>query len=541
LSEAGRHNLNIEECHASSVEHIPYLYRLYRQWERKGKGVFNGGKVVCQSIPKEDEWRRYCGNLYVNEVAYQQMLKDYNSYWSWMANRNDSRWIDQESNADLDFDCFLDSETEFLTKNGWKKYDNVSESDLLATVDKNNVLEWQGYYDRFDKKYTGKIYTYQNSYIKFSVTPNHKLLVSDCHRGKNKNSLTYHDDQSNWYQESVEEYFLGKRSHKHMLVSCRPKDVEDYAVSDDYIRLLGGYLSDGSINFDRNKDPQYVCISQLERGRLCEFIDVVKDYEISVCSHKRHDRNELTYIVKDTDLAREFLKIAGHGASNKRVPEFVSSFSSRQFELFLDSIIAGDGHNHPKGHRIYYTISKELADGLYALLVQFGYVSKIMGPYDRSRDGWASMYQVFLSSKNSMAQCINKNSPKGNRKSGWSISDVDDSRIVCFSVRNSTLITRNGNKMAILGNCKNMQHTIRLLYSGINILKEGEPIVRFSGDKLKFLRDIREDKYNYEYLMSYAEELEKEAKELYRTCKLPEDVDFDAVDNFYRELTQTGD
>jgi len=104
LADFKRHYVDIETCHVSSVEHIPNLYRLYRYTEGDVKGVFKGDKVVCQSIPKDDEWMKYTGNLFVNEIAFQKSSKDYKSYWDWMANRNDSRWIDQESDDDLDFD-----------------------------------------------------------------------------------------------------------------------------------------------------------------------------------------------------------------------------------------------------------------------------------------------------------------------------------------------------------------------------------------------------------------------------------------------------
>jgi predicted nucleotidyltransferase len=104
LSDVKRHNIHIDNCHASSVEHIPNFYRLYSVHNGESKGVLKGDKVVCQSIPKKDEWLGYCGNFHVNEIAFQQELKAYKSYWEWMAKRNDARWIHQENKKDLDFD-----------------------------------------------------------------------------------------------------------------------------------------------------------------------------------------------------------------------------------------------------------------------------------------------------------------------------------------------------------------------------------------------------------------------------------------------------
>jgi hypothetical protein len=52
---------------------------------------------------------------------------------------------------------------------------------------------------------------------------------------------------------------------------------------------------------------------------------------------------------------------------------------------------------------------------------------------------------------------------------------------------------------------KNMQHCIRLLMSGENILRYGEPLVRFEGADLQYLRDIRANKFSYEEIMADVE------------------------------------
>jgi len=49
---------------------------------------------------------------------------------------------------------------------------------------------------------------------------------------------------------------------------------------------------------------------------------------------------------------------------------------------------------------------------------------------------------------------------------------------------------------------KNLMHCMRLLLSGKNILINGEPIVRFEGAQLKYLKDIRAGKFEYEDIMA---------------------------------------
>jgi len=89
-------NINLNYCHVASLEHAPNIYRLYHYGD-KAKGVFRGDNMlVCESIPKQDEWDKIIGLLIYDKNEYDKAVKDWHSYWDWVNNRNDHRWIDQE-------------------------------------------------------------------------------------------------------------------------------------------------------------------------------------------------------------------------------------------------------------------------------------------------------------------------------------------------------------------------------------------------------------------------------------------------------------
>ncbi|MFW5803739.1 MAG: DNA polymerase beta superfamily protein [bacterium] len=95
--------INLKDFHVAALEHCSNIYRLYFYGD-KSKGVFRGNDMlVCESIPKEDEHSRFAGLLIYNQTAYEKALKEWHSYWDWMKNRNDARWIDQEKGK-LNFD-----------------------------------------------------------------------------------------------------------------------------------------------------------------------------------------------------------------------------------------------------------------------------------------------------------------------------------------------------------------------------------------------------------------------------------------------------
>ena len=100
LSDA---SIDLNEYHVSSVEHSQGLYRLY-YYGAEAKGVFRGGELVCESIPKDHEKTHCRGLLLFNEAAYECAKRDHKNYWQWRNNRNETRWQEQES-GQRDYDA----------------------------------------------------------------------------------------------------------------------------------------------------------------------------------------------------------------------------------------------------------------------------------------------------------------------------------------------------------------------------------------------------------------------------------------------------
>ena len=95
--------LDLQECHVAALEHSSSMYRIYH-YGSGARGVFRGGKIVCESISIEDERSRCIGFLCVNEQAYERAVRDHRNYWEWRRNRNEARWHSQESGA-IDYDA----------------------------------------------------------------------------------------------------------------------------------------------------------------------------------------------------------------------------------------------------------------------------------------------------------------------------------------------------------------------------------------------------------------------------------------------------
>lgn len=86
-------------------------------------------------------------------------------------------------------------------------------------------------------------------------------------------------------------------------------------------------------------------------------------------------------------------------------------------------------------------------------------------------------------------------------------------------------------------NSKHMMHTFRLLYSGLNIMKHGEPLVRVTPELRDRLLAIRSGKFDYDILVKEAEELASELQDLKAQSSLPERADINAINTVLLEIT----
>jgi len=86
---------------------------------------------------------------------------------------------------------------------------------------------------------------------------------------------------------------------------------------------------------------------------------------------------------------------------------------------------------------------------------------------------------------------------------------------------------------------KNLMHTFRLLYSGLNIMTCGVPLVRFEGEKLAELRAIRAGSFSYAELIEKAQSLSEKLEALRTSSTLPETADRKRINQLLLDITAT--
>ncbi len=432
------------------------------------------------------------------------------------------------------FDCYDDEETEFLTRRGWLRFDDVTGEDELAGVDPvTGRIEWSRYQARADKKYTGDLYTIEPYLSRCVVTEGHRMLVSPLHRNPGNNySTAYVPECANWRLETLGVLLNGKKGSRTQRSFFHIRrngfsDAADYPVTDEYLVLAGLYLSDGAMRFCGEK-ARCIALTQTEGGKA-EFFDVATRLQQTYPMRRYNYAKETVWLLHGA-VARQAFSDFGRGSRGKRLPDWCYRLSVRQAELLWYALCLGDGTKAVNGD-VYYTVSKHLASDIQAMLTASGLLCSVRGPYE-SDTAYAStdIYQIFRSSSALPVHYVNfgrvqdENTPPSVGRRGWPVKSrfVEERRVVCFTVPCGVLITRSDGKVAVQGNCKFAYHVVRLLDEVEQILTTGNMDLQRDRERLKA---IRRGEWTAEQVREFFTTKERDLESAYAQSALPHGPD----------------
>lgn len=431
------------------------------------------------------------------------------------------------------FNCYTE-DTKFLTNDGWKLYDDISNNDKLATVNPlGHSIEFQNFFDRIKKHHKGKVYEMDNVFSNCMVTGNHRMYVSQI-KNRNKNGLSYKEENANWNYESMENLINNKTSYYHVLNSGKNIN-KDFNISDDMLKIIGLYVSEGTLSF-RNNKVKSIRITQTLNGKK-EFFNEINNIN-SYGFRKYEYGKETVWISHNKDLCNFLYQNCNHKSEKKRLPNFIYNLSKRQCDILLHSLYLGDGTdkkiNDKKYGIVYYTINKKLAEDVQTLALLAEKNNLLWG----GEDGYKSisnlngrdlyMYQVYIKEGLSTPKTIifKNHTENGVSSCSKGIESFDyDGKIVCFSVPNENLITQRKGKIAVQGNTKQAMHSIRILdflrRFANSEFNDFEFAIKYDNedDFRELLLDIKNGIYSKEQFLNISDnlfnEVEKDYKEIY--------------------------
>lgn len=377
---------------------------------------------------------------------------------------------------DIENLCFSE-DTQVLTDNGWKQFNQVAEGDIVLTFNvSNHVLEYQPVLRKWVSDYEGDMFHLLGRYADLLVSPHHRIITErqTSRNGRHINVTEIVEAQQLFggmhqrhekYEKARSLYDGGGMSQRAIMTSIgvgagtvsrwvngitEPKKRNTLygwvrvpvsgkytiieSIPDDIIRVVGWVVTEGWSRYGK-----YLGISQSVKNTLnVEEIDSLLQ-RLELEYSRRVDKNgvvrwEVRNIVDPIfkDLLRE----------PHRIPRRVLvGCSSRQLRILYETLMKGDGYME-KNRRIYYTINDGLVDDVQELCVKGQLRSTVS----------FRNFETMLSGRRYSNKT--KNIRITERTYAYFTIHKENYRgvIGCVTTENGTVVARRNGKVCITGN-----------------------------------------------------------------------------------------
>ena len=225
----------------------------------------------------------------------------------------------------------VDEETEVLTPDGFKKYNEINVGDEIYTW-KDGKLRIQKVQKVNISHYKGEMHRYKSRDIEQVVTPNHRVL--------------YKKNNSTEYDVKYSSELINAKTPLTIPVSTLYYDKEEYPISDEMLQLITIVLTDGNIDIEEGKSGRVRIFKSPKRfgGSLIREL---------------LDNLGLEYIIKENNCGFdcegivEVFTLNSSSSANiisllngtkKELPKWMFELSRRQARLVIDTWAKFDGH-----------------------------------------------------------------------------------------------------------------------------------------------------------------------------------------------------
>ena len=333
----------------------------------------------------------------------------------------------------IPFYC-VDTETEILTKNGWKKYNEVNLDDDVLTININiNKAEWNVISGIFIDNYIGEMYSLEQQQISALVTPNHKFPVKKQYKFNNTLRLKETKDLN--------------PSDKIPLSADNINLPKEKFYDDDFIKLIGWVVTEGCYR----KRPGYTIeISQSNTYNpkyVLEIENILKRLKVRYHEYNAGIDKKIHYFGITGEYARQIRKLL---PDKMLTIEFILSLTKEQIDLLIEILCKADG-SYSYTNMVLQTSNKKQADNIQFMLSIGGYAS-----YLSSRANYGNFSNGNISYNITIK--YRENAKIVNTK----ISKVNYTGIIwCPHTQNGTWLARRNGKVYFTGNTWLRKNSVR--------------------------------------------------------------------------------
>ncbi|MEM2260864.1 MAG: anaerobic ribonucleoside triphosphate reductase [Ignisphaera sp.] len=324
----------------------------------------------------------------------------------------------------MGFQC-LSHDTRILTPDGWKRYDELKEGDIIYTF---NMMTKEIEIKRIKQiaiyNYKGKMFNLKTRDQDQLISPGHRvvhLLPDD----RTKIMFTPVDNIVNLSQIILPTPAYSRNSGN------------DYPISDDVLKLLVLFLVRGNIkkNIKGKKIVFYKIKPSKNLEQFVEILDILNKLKLKYKVLK-------SMIVLDARSSKRFLDMLG--IDEKIPPLCVYRFSKRQAQLFIETYAKYSSSKKFRKGLVLMTYDKNIKDALISVAILAGY-----NVYVKKSSSRKEKYLIYL----------NRNRFTYVKK----IEEVDyDGIIWSVNTDNETVIAERNGSVFITGNTPFTNFTITM-------------------------------------------------------------------------------
>ena len=297
--------------------------------------------------------------------------------------------------------CF-DDETEILTGNGWKLFDEITKKDGVATLSPIGTLEYQHPTAIQRIRYSGQMISFYGRFYNQLVTPSHRMYVLHTHvhhpelrRRDSKGKFLPENSASEKYEvmfaSEVHQLVQTSKSHSNVkfvktcdwdtkksnlfsLPEVRYIKGKDHNIRKpiDYMlwcEFMGWYLSEGSCAVNPNGEYM-ISIRNLNINHLKRIHEVAKKMGFNPCICKGGA------VVVNSKQLYKYVKQFGH-CRDKFIPKDIKSLPKPYLESILNAFVLGDGHRFENDRITCTSFSKQLIDDFQEVCIKLGMTTKV--------------------------------------------------------------------------------------------------------------------------------------------------------------------
>lgn len=328
--------------------------------------------------------------------------------------------------------CY-DLETEVLTRDGWKRWPDVTEMDQLATLGKDARIEYCAPTRLIRYQHTGRMYRVDARGVDLLVTPDHKMLACITTTKKGRKRDEY---------ELIKAEDLDATSHAYLKCGTWGGGSADI-ISPDVAALLGFAIGDGHVNsrhrvnFHLRRERKITWLRRLTARLGYQLIEDDDKYTV--------------WLPEDEKISNVFASIYDE-EREKVIPYrlLVDCDEATLLGLF-DGLMQSDGSHGATGDS-FDTTSPKLVGQFQQLCLHVGLAANICYTYDaddRPTSYGTKPLTRLTVVRRELKPEVNKYVGSVGRTSwvnGWS------GEVFCAEVPNNTLYVRRNGKPVWSGN-----------------------------------------------------------------------------------------